>query len=311
MVMRLMLGIISVVALVWADPASTQEVEPAFTQEAQGVWYVLAAHRDNKNITVDKGVGSQITITADGVLWPDPDQPDAPFVRARCVRAPASTDPQKPFGSNELVSTVDGSLCPEQNARLAARWRITPDNDVLLLLVEVAAYTRNRNGTYSGAAPADVMFICQRHPLPAATKPDPAADAKRFVGTWAVLGELDDANSARTRPQGNVEFTATEFFKRGAYTSDTKPGMEGGWKVLPPQETRGRIDFDFRGGIEFQGRSPSLYTFHGDDLLMVVYPEAVSKAAAANPALRQPPAHFGSDGSRNMWILRRMPPAQR
>ena len=62
---------------------------------------------------------------------------------------------------------------------------------------------------------------------------------------------------------------------------------------------------DFKSGIEFQGRAPSVNTFYGDDLLMVVYPESgLSRDAAANPDLRRPPAHFGSDGDRNMWILR-------
>lgn len=64
---------------------------------------------------------------------------------------------------------------------------------------------------------------------------------------------------------------------------------------------------NFRSGIEGnQGRFPSLYTFFGDDPLMVVSPEgAWPKSAADNQELRLPPAHFGSDGNRNMWILRR------
>ncbi len=284
-----------------------QEVKPAFAKEAQGDWYVLAAHQNNQNITADKGTGSKISITADGVVWLNPEKANAPLLSAKCVRAPASPDPKKPADPNELISTVTGSLCPKQDAKLAARWKITPDNDVLLLLVEVFEYKGPRNGAYSGAAPSDVIFICQRKPLPPAEKPVPVADTKRLVGTWAVLGELDDANSSRTRPQGNIVFTPTHFLKRGSYNANVKSGGgEGGWKLLPPQGTRGRIDFDFKSGIEFQGRSPSLYTFYGDDLLMIVYPEAEKGEALAKPELRQPPTHFGSDGSRNMWILRRM-----
>ncbi|QDU26556.1 hypothetical protein ETAA8_16360 [Anatilimnocola aggregata] len=308
---RLAFGVLFYVNLLLSAFAAAQEIKPAFAKEAQGDWYVLAAHQHNKNITVDKGTVSKITITADSVLWPNPEKADTPLVSAKCVRASVSTDPKKPSDPNELVSTVVGSLCPKQNAQLAARWRITPDNDVLLLLVEVAEYKGNRNGTYSGAAPSDVIFICQRNPLPAATKPDPVADAKRFVSTWAVLGELDDANSARTRPQGNVEFTSSDFYKRGTYKADAKPGMDGTWKLVAAQGDRGRIDFGFRSGIEFQGRSPSLYTFHGDDLLMIVYPEAEKGEALKNPELRQPPTHFGSDGSRNMWILRRVTEAKK
>ncbi len=296
-------------ALIAVSPSADPHADsmPAITKEAQGDWYVLAAHQGNKNITAEKGVGSKISLTADSGVWLNPGMADAPFISAKCVRAPASTDPKKPSDPNELISTVTGSLCPKQDAKLAARWKITPDNDVLLLLVEVAEFKGNRNGSYSGAVPSDVLFVCQRKPLPAVAKPNPEADAKRFVGTWAVLGELDDANSARTRPQGNVVFTATDFSKRGSYKADAKSaGGEGTWKLLPPLEARGRIDFDFKSGIEFQGRSPSLYMFFGDDLLMVVYPEAEKGDALQDPDLRQPPTHFGSDGSRNMWILRRV-----
>lgn len=301
------------VCLVGTTSAHAADPAPAFVKEAQGEWYVLAAHQNNKNLTAEKGVGSKITITADGVVWPNPEKPDAPLVSAKCVRAPASTDPKKPSDPNELISTVTGSLCPKPDAKLAARWKITPDNDVLLLLVEVAEYKGNRNGTFSGPAPSDVIFICQRNAVPAAQKPDPAADAKRFVGKWAVLGELDDANCARTRPQGNVEFTATAFFKRGTLKSDAKPGMDGTWKPVEPRAERGRIDLTFRSGIEGnQGRSPSLYTFFGDDLLMVVYPEGGwAKDALEKQDLRKPPEHFGSDGNRNMWILRRMSEAKK
>jgi len=287
------------VAAMPADPAS------AFTKEAQGDWYLLAAHQNNKNIAAGKRVGSRIAVGVDAVVWHDPEKADTPLVSAMCARA--AVDPaKKQTDPNELTSTVTGSLCPKQDAKLAARWRIT-DNDVLLLLVQVAEYKGNRNGTYSGAAPADVLLICQRKPVPAALKPDSTADAKRLVGTWAVLGELDDANCARTRPEGNVEFTATDFFKRGTYKADAKPSMEGTWRLAEPQGERGRIDLGFRSGIEgTQGRSPSLYTFYGDDLLMIVYWEGGwPKDAVDKQELRQPPLHFGSDGNRNMWILRR------
>jgi hypothetical protein len=291
--------------LLGTTPARADDAAPAFTKEAQGDWFVLAAHQHNKNIALGKRVGSRVAIAADGVVWHDPEKAESPLVSAKCVRAAANPDPKKKADSNELTSTVTGSLCPKQDANLAVRWRIT-DNDVLLLLVEVAEYKGNRNGTYSGAAPADVLLICQRKPLPAVTKPDPVADAKRFVGRWAVLGELDDANCARTRPQGNVEFTATEFFKRATYKADAKPNMDGTWKLVEPQGDRGRIDLTFRSGIEGnQGRSPSLYTFYGDDLLLIVYPEGGwAKDAVEKQELRKPPEHFGSDGSCNMWILR-------
>lgn len=159
---------------------------PAFTKEAHGDWYVLAAHQNNKNIAADKGTGSKVTITADRIVWHNPEKADVPLLDATCQRAKLVDTPKAKADPNELTSTVRGSLCPIQDATLAARWKITPDNDVLFVLVQVAAFKGNRNGTYSGAAPADVLFICQRKPVPAAPKPDPDGDANRLVGKWAV-----------------------------------------------------------------------------------------------------------------------------
>jgi len=279
---------------------------PPFAREAQGDWYVLTAHRNNQNIATGTRVSSRVTITADSITWHDPEKADIPLVHASCTRAVAPTDAKKPADPNELASAVRGSLCPAQDAKVAARWRITSDG-VLIALVEVAEFKGNRNGTYSGASPADVVLVCQRKPVPAALRPDPQADARRLVGTWVVLAELDDANTARTRPQGNVKFTPQEFLKLGSYAANAKPQQEATWKVVAPEGERGRIDLIFKYGIELnQGRSPSLYTFYGDDLLMVVYPEGGwAKEAVENQELRKPPTHFGSDGSRNMLILQR------
>ena len=60
---------------------------PAFTKEAQGNWYVLAAHQNNKNITADKGTGSKVTITADRLVWHNSEKPDVPLLDATCQRA--------------------------------------------------------------------------------------------------------------------------------------------------------------------------------------------------------------------------------
>jgi hypothetical protein len=49
-----------------------------------------------------------------------------------------------------------------------------------------------------------------------------------------------------------------------------------------------------------------------EDLLMVVYPEGGwAKDAVEKQDLRQPPSHLGSDGNRNMWIVRRVPTARK
>jgi len=280
---------------------------PPFSNDVQGDWYVLAAHRGNKNIAADKWTGSRVSVTAEHITWHDPDKAAPPLLSMVCKRAPAPPTSKTPVDPNELIGSVRGSLCPKPDVKLSARWHIT-DNEVLFAFVQVAEFKGNRNGTYTGASPADVLLTCQRKPVPAASTPDPSKDADRFVGKWAVLAEFDDANSARTRPQGHVVFTATDFFKRTSFNPKAKPAQEGTWKLLPPRGTRGRIDLFFKYGIELnQGRSPSLYTFHGDDLLMVVYPEGGwAKDAVEKQERRQPPTHFGSDGSRNMWILRRM-----
>lgn len=307
-VMNIRLLPLMLLVLLHPSPVVRAGSPAPFSKEAQGDWYVLAAHRGNKNIAADKWTGSRVSVTAERITWHDAEKADVPLLSSMCERVPAPPAAKKPFDPNELIGTVRGSLCPMQDVKLSARWKIT-DNGVLIVWVQVAEFKGNRNGTYSGASPADVLLTCQRKPVPAVSAPDQVKDAGRFVGKWAVLAEFDDANSARTRPQGHVEFTASDFFKRTSFSPKGKPEQEGKWKLLPPQETRGRVDFHFKYGIEGnQGRSPSLYTFFGNDLLMVVYPEGGwAKDAVENQERRQPPTHFGSDGSRNMWILRRMP----
>jgi len=289
-----------------AVSVSAADGEPPFTREVQGKWHVLTAHCGNQNIATGSRVGSLVTVTADRLTWNDPEDAKTPLVVATCARAAAPDDPKKQPDPNELSSTVRGSLCPAQDAKVAARWRIT-ETGTLLALLEIAEFNGNRNGTYSGAAPADVILICQRPPVPAMFKPDAKADARRLIGTWVRLAELDDANTARTRPDGTVEFTADEFFKRGSKNPNVRPHMDGSWKVQTPQGDRGRIDLIFRSGIEGnQGRSPSLYSFYGEELLLIVFPEGGwAKDAVEDQSRRQPPEHFGSDGNRNMWILRR------
>jgi hypothetical protein len=280
--------------------------QSAFTKDVQGDWHVLTAHCGNKNVATGNHAGSRVSITDGVITWHDPQDKENPLISAACFRAAAPADPKKQADPNELKTTVRGSLCPVPDAKLAARWRIT-DTGTLIALIEIAAFKGNRNGTFSGASPADVVIVCQRQPVPAALKTD--SDAERFVGKWDRLAELDDANTARTRPNGTVEFTAKEFFKRGSKNPSVKPQMDGTWSLQKPQDDRGRIDLVFRSGIEGnQGRSPSLYTFYGDDILMIVFPEGGwAKDARENQALRRPPTHFGSDGNRNMWILRRNP----
>ncbi len=208
-------------------PAAT-DAPPAFTNEAQGDWHVLAAHRNNQNIATGARVSSRVSITADSITWHDPEKAAVPLIRTACVRAEKPEATKKSVDPNELSSTVRGSLCLVQDAKLAARWRITSDG-VLLVLIQVAEYKGNRTGTYSGARPAEVLLVCQRKPVPAALPPDPQGDAKRLIGEWVVLAEFDDANVARTRPQGNVEFTAQGFVKRGSYSPDARPSMTGTW----------------------------------------------------------------------------------
>ena len=309
---RAFLVLIWVAALSAADAgSSTASALPPFSSEIQGTWHVLCAASGNTDLAeMDPGKrGSPVAITNDRLTWPDPIDPAKPLLVATCVRAAPPADPVtwgKQWGgarpvANELDSTVSGSLCPIAGAVLAARWRLT-DNRVLIALVQTAKFTGNRNGNFSGASGTDVLLILQREPLPIVLAPDPATDSQRFVGTWAVLAELDDANSARTSPGGRVAFTTDRVAKMGA-NPKAKPAFSGAWTLKPAIGAHGVIDLAFE---QAEGRCPSLYAFFEPDLLIVVWPESGWPRNQPEDQ-REPPKKFWSDGNRNMWILCRLP----
>ncbi|GDY12793.1 hypothetical protein LBMAG53_16710 [Planctomycetota bacterium] len=308
------LGLVWVVALSAVEPGSaTASSVPPFSLDIQGTWHVITAASGNTDLAeIDPGKrGSPVTIASDRLTWPDPGDPTKPWLVASCVRSAPPADPVawgKQWGgarpvANELDSTVSGSLCPVAGAVLAARWHLT-DHGVLIALVQVAVQTGIRNGNFSAASKNDVLLILQREPLPAASAPDPAIDGQRVVGTWAVLAELDDANSGRTRPGGRVAFTADRVSKT-VVNSKAKPSFSGAWTLKPAIGAHGVIDLVFE---QSEGRCPSLYAFFGPDLLVIVWPESGWPRNQPEDQ-REPPKKFWSDGDRNMWILRRLAPA--
>lgn len=295
---RILPAIALAVALQGADAVSGA---PPFVAGIQGDWHVLTVHSGNQNLALDTPTmhGSRLVLTADSVLWADPQAADAPWLRASCERVPPPAEGKA--DPNELRSTVTGSLVPVQDAITASRWKLT-DYGVLLLLVQRAVFTGNRNGIYSGAAQADVILSLRRDSVPPFQAPAPAADRQAFPGTWSVLTEMDDANSARTRAGGHVVITPERIDKFLGGARPTKTQGSGSYAILD-EATGGFGRFDLHEDAE--GRSPSLYAFCGPDLLYIVYPE--SQGNKVPPEQRQPPPAFRSDGNCNLWILQRRP----
>ena len=287
--------------LCFAGLVNAGDAPPAFTPEIQGTWHLLTAHSNNTSLaeTTPALWGTTITLTDRQFTWNNPADAKTPWLAGDYQRVPPPepADPKKKPDPNELIGLVSGSLCPAPGASLPARWRVT-DYGALLLLVQREAFTGNRNGNYSGAAKADVISLLRRDPVPAIQPADLAKDALRMVGDWSVLGEFDDANSARTRPGGHVVFTAETVEKLGPGSGKGMQGS-GSYKLLPPDAKYGRIDI-----IENrEGRSPGLYAFCGDDLLYLVYPE--DQGDRVTPDQRKAVVPLQSDGNRNLWVLQR------
>lgn len=290
------------IVLIGGGLAAADTPAPAFTSEIQGDWHLLQVHGNYDNLVLDTPSmhGSVVKIAADKLTWPDPQSADKPWLVAACTRAPADPAAKGKPDPNELVSVVEGSLVPSPGATTASRWRVT-DYGVLLVLVQRAVYTGNRNGPYSGEVKADLLFSLRREKVPPFQAPDPAKDRQALIGTWSVLTELDDANSSRTRTGGHVVITAERFTKLGGGANAKPIQGSGAYSVVEPAGPWGRIDL-----IEDrEGRSPSLYGFCGPDLLYFVFPEDQGDRVA--PEARQPPQRFRSDMNRNLWILQRRP----
>ncbi len=302
-----LLALSGLLLLVVSYGAYAAEPTPAFAANVQGDWHVLLAQRHHKNLAeTDPTIhGSKVVITANRLEW-GVKKDGKPWLVADCKLAPPPAEAEakkNPPDPNELVSTTSGSESPNDGVLRFARWKLT-DYGVLFFCINIADQvwpTPNHRNGYHGWGSGTMLLVLSREPVPAPSKPDPTADMKRLLGRWKVLTELDDSMANRTRPGGFVEFTAEAVAKRNG---QGMIGMSGPYKLLPAAGERGRMDITFTEQSFSLGRCPSLYTFFGDDLLMVVYPESGWKKDLPEEQ-RQPPKAFQSTGDWNMWILKR------
>ena len=284
--------------LCFAALVQAGEVPPAFPPEIQGTWHLLIAQSGYVGLAEATPAmwGTTVTFTDRQFTWNNPADGKSPWLAGDYQRAPEpeKPDPKPKLFPNELIGAVSGSLCPNPGAGLSARWRLT-DYGTLLVVFQREDPSKFRSATYQ----QDVLFALRRDPVPAIQPADPAKDPTRIVGDWAVLCELDDASSTRTRVGGHVVFTAEKLDKLNGIGKPLQGS--GSYKLFPPDAKYGRIDL-----IENrEGRSPGLYAFCGDDLLYVVYPE--DQGDRVPPDQRKAVVPLQSDGNRNLWVLQRRP----
>lgn len=298
---------------VFAGLASAQSLPPLKAGEElkplEGNWHVLIAQRNHKNLAEREPTmhGSNVTIGANRLEWgPNPD--GKPWLVAQCkLAAPLpEADAKKQFpprDPHELLCVTTGSESPNDGVERFARWKQT-DYGVVFFCIHIADQnwpTPNHKNGYHGWGAGTILLVLTRDPVSPHQPADPAKDAKRMPDKWQLLTELDDSQANRTAPGGLVEITADRVLK---IDNRGKPQMSGPYQLLAAAGQRGRMDITLSEHGMSLGRCPSLYSFCGDDLLFIVYPESGWKRDLAE-ADRQPPSELQSDGDRNMWILRR------
>lgn len=281
-------------------------VEPAFPPELAGTWHVLVAQRGNKNLCDVHAQRqlSTVSISAERATWNAVTSGEGPYLDLACTPAPppavalVSKDgsPPRPYPTHELAAVATGSEAANDGQTRFARSHHTSDGLLMLMvqLGDVSWPTPGHMLGYHGSAQNTLLLILRREPLAPALVPDPAADAQRLVGNWTLAMVLDDSNTKgwwHSRTQ-RVAFDAEQV-------SGWKETV-GRWSLHPPVGQRGAIDLEI--SLVDIGRCPGLYTFHGEDLLLIVYPES-GFGRGQQPAERVRITDFGSDGNRNMLIL--------
>lgn len=311
-------AIACVMMLLCCGTAAAAEIQHdiAFPEAIRGRWHALlaqpaatlgAAHWTDL-------IGGLIEVDATTFAIRGSDPAAAPLLQATCAAAPAPS-PGTAGAACELETTITLAGCVSSGPgerRMA--WR-TSRLGILHVKIQTAVVEKGMyaSGHYRGAADA-IYLMLRREPVPGPVAAVARADATRIQGTWDVLGWLDDsalkkviaADSAQVFQADRVDFLTSASGKK-------VPGIEGfygSYRVQEPVDDQGAIDFQLEGaaggGNGVMGFAPSLYRFHGEDLLYIAYCEQPNPRI---PEAERPRcAHFDSDGGQNLAILVRRPP---
>jgi hypothetical protein len=290
--------------------------EPTFPKEMQGGWHVMLGVPATTLGIKDEDtglIGGRVKLEADRLTLESPGEKSETLLTVDCkLLAEQRVDEKnRPLPGREAEAKLSGKVTGHR--RLLWASSATGLLHVKILTSDPPKTTGSFKGFYLsnqfGGGPETLYLVLRRQAVPARVKHDKAADAKRFLGEWTAVAHYDDAFLKEPGLSGKRTFsvTAERIVELDAKGQPRRPpvGFWGTYKIAEPVGPLGAIDLELEswagGGAGLMGRTPSLYTFHGDDLLYIAYNETDKRPEDKRTRCER----LRSDGNHNLFILER------
>jgi hypothetical protein len=290
--------------------------EPTFPKEFLGDWHVLlGVPATNLGIQdEDTGlIGGNVKIEADRLTLDSPgEQPETVLtVDCKLLTEQRVDEKNRPVTGKEADARLAGKVTGDRRLLWA-----TSDAGHLhvKILTSAPLKTKSFKGFYLsnqfGGDPEAIYLVLRRQAIPARSKHDKAADAKRILGDWKAVAHYDDAFLKNPGLTGTRMFSITaerinELDAKGQFVRPPV-GFWGTYQIAAPVGSLGAIDLQLEswagGGAGLMGRTPSLLAFYGDDLLYIAYNETDRRTEDQRTRCER----LRSDGNHNLFILERI-----
>jgi len=298
--------------------SATVAAEPTFPKETHGDWHVLlGVPASNLGITdEDTGlIGGKVKIDADRLTLASPGEQPETLLTADCkLLAEQRVDEKnRPLPGKEAETRLSGRVTGDRRLLWA-----TSEAGLLHVKILTSDPPTTKGpfkGSYLsnqfGGGPETLYLVLRRQAVPPRSKHDKAADAKRILGEWTAVAHYDDGFMKGPGLVGKRTFsiTAERINELDAKGQLVRPpiGFWGPYQIAEPVGALGAIDLQLEswagGGAGLMGRTPSLYAFHGDDLLYIAYNETDRRTEDKRTRCER----LRSDGNHNLFILVRQP----
>jgi len=298
--------------------SATVAAEPTFPKETQGDWHVLlGVPASNLGIKdEDTGlIGGKVKIDADRLTLESPGGTSELLLTADCklLNDQRVDEKKRPLPGREADAKLSGKVTGDRRLLWAA-------SEAGLLHVKILTSdppktTGPFKGFYLsnqfGGGPETLYLVLRRQAVPARSKHEKAADAKRILGDWKAVAHYDDAFLKGPGLAGKRTFSITaerinELDAKGQFVRPPV-GFWGTYQIAEPVGALGAIDLQLEswagGGAGLMGRTPSLLAFYGDDLLYIAYNETDRRTEDKRTRCER----LRSDGNHNLFILVRQP----
>ncbi|WP_145087240.1 hypothetical protein [Anatilimnocola aggregata] len=290
--------------------------EPTFPKEFLGDWHVLlGVPATNLGIQdEDTGlIGGKVKFEADRLTLDLPGEQPETVLTADCklLTEQRVDEKNRPVPGKEAEAKLAGKVTGDRRLLWA-----TSDAGHLhvKILTSDPPKTKGFRGFYLsnqfGGDPEALYLVLRRQAVPARSKHDKAADAKRILGEWTAVAHYDDAFLKNPGLTGKRTFSITaerinELDAKGQFVRPPV-GFWGAYQIAEPVGALGAIDLQLEswagGGAGLMGRTPSLLAFYGDDLLYIAYNETDKRPEDKRTRCER----LRSDGNHNLFILERI-----